>query len=779
MRTNWSPLPENLDLETRRLIEKLRTLKDDSRLTLAELGTKTHYSSSSWERWLNGKRPITRAALLSIAELTHADLDHLLDLFERTEPIEEATQEETLPEIPAQRSTGPAQLPRDLPDYVGRERELETLVAGLLEPNRTVLPVWGVVGMGGLGKTSLAVRAAHRVSPFHPGGTLFLDLRGGSPEPLPVDAALLRLLRSAGVAETAIPLDTDDRAALLRSTLAGRRMLVVLDNALDAAQVRSLLPGDPGCGVIITSRNQLAGLEGVQRIFLGALSPADSRSLLTGIAGNERFDAEPEDGEAIVAICAGLPLALRIAGSRLAVRPHWAVQTLSHRLRSTASSLDELSVDDLAVRTCFESSYNTLIIDDVELGEVRALRLLGLWEGPEISLPAAAALLDLELTAAERELERLTDISLVQSPAPHRYRFHDLLHSFVSERAKLDLTPADQRAAIARLASWYAHTAAAASDLLFDGRRNYTLDGIDRPALATTFTNPDEALKWYDTESPTLVAITRQAHRLELDDLAATLPQIFQIYLELRFKIPEWLTTATDGLLSARRRKSTLDEAHLHTALSTAYSHAGHHTDAMTHARDSLASYEQAGDPINQARAMQRLAMAYELANDTDQARTWLLRAVDIFEATNYPYGAANCLNRLGMICNELGLINEAVTYLERCLTLIEPLGSPAAQASTLSNLGHAYLKQGNQANALTALTTADHLFTELEYEPGRATNLAILGEYHRATGHPDKAYAHYLEALTLLEDVGHPNAAEVREMLTNLMTSGYTAGVL
>ncbi|WP_194908678.1 tetratricopeptide repeat protein [Catenulispora rubra] len=788
MRTNWVPLPSALDDAARRLVEALRTLKDECGLTLIELGEKTHYSASSWERWLNGKRVVTRAALMSLADVTGADADYLVSLLDRIGTGATVREAGDGMEPPPTQASGagkaegsgagisrprPAELPRDVPDYVGRELELNALTSALQVADRDSPPVWAIVGMGGLGKTSLATRAAHQTSFCYPGGTLFLDLRGGGVAPLGVDTALLRLLHSIGIEDSAIPSDVDERAAMLRSRLAEQRILLVLDNALDAAQIRPLLPGSPDCGVIITSRNHLAGLEGVQRIVLDALSPEDSRALLAQIAGQERFESEPDDGLAILSVCAGLPLALRIAGSRLAVRPQWAAHTLGRRLQSTANALDELAVDDLAVRACFETSYHTLMVDGVELGEARALRLLGLWEGLEISLPAASALLGVDLDTAERELERLTDISLIQSPAPGRYRFHDLLHSFAAERARRELPVADQRSAVARLAAWYAHTAAAASDLMYDGRPTYDIGGIARPQQALLFGSADEAVKWYDSESAALVAISRQAQMFQLDEIAVLLPQIFQIYLESKFRIEEWIDTASHGLISARRMGSELQEAHIHTTLATAYVRVQLHEEAMSHAHNGVTLYERAGDQMNQARAMDRLARAYELAGDLNEARTWLAQAIEAFDTSGYVYGSAASLNRLGMLCNEAGLAEEAVVHLERSRDLTDRAGSLGGRAATSSNLGEAYWKTGRHEESLAAFTLADQLFKELGFEPGAATNLAMMGSFFRDTGHPDKAYECFVSALATLDELGHPTAADVRTKLHDLLASG------
>ncbi|MFE2917769.1 BTAD domain-containing putative transcriptional regulator [Kitasatospora indigofera] len=371
----------------------------------------------------------------------------------------------------------PAQLPPAVADFAGRCAELGELQEQLRQAaGQAGAPgarVCAVTGPGGIGKTELALHAAHRAAGLFPDGQLHADLRGGERVPAPPAEVLAGFLRALGVPAGAVPAAAEDRAALYRSVLAHRRLLVVLDDARDAGQIRPLLPGSGRCAVVVTGRSKLAGLVGAHRVDLERLDDTEAHALFAGALGPRRAAAEPEATAEVLAACAGLPLALRIVAARLTVRRHWTVAAMSARLGDHGRRLDELRIDDLAVRTCFETSYRRLAAPGGHgraPDPARAFRLLGIAPGSGISRPAAAALLDLSPRQADEVLEHLVDAGLLESPAPGHYRLHDLLRLFAAERAAAEESEAALRAAVERVTDWYLNGLVEADTLLFPAR---------------------------------------------------------------------------------------------------------------------------------------------------------------------------------------------------------------------------------------------------------------------------------------------------------------------
>ena len=346
---------------------------------------------------------------------------------------------------------------------------------------------------GGLGKTSLAVHAAHRVRGSFPDGQVYVDLLGATPHPLEVGDVLARFLRDLGVDGRDIPVDEAERAARYRTVLAGRRMLVVLDNARDAAQVRPLLPGTASCSVLVTTRSRMPDLASTQLVDLNVLDDEEALTLFDRVVGDERAAAEPEATAEVLLACAGLPLAIRICAARLATRSGWTIATMANRLRQEHRRLDELSVGDLAVRASFQVSFAALPAraQPDGIAPADAFRLLGLWPGPSVSSVAAAALFGITEDLATDALEALVDARLLESTGPDRYKFHDLLRVYAAERAMAEEPRPDRDAAVGRLLRWYMRTSDAAATAVASDRYNVPLEPakrVDADPAPLTFT---------------------------------------------------------------------------------------------------------------------------------------------------------------------------------------------------------------------------------------------------------------------------------------------------
>ena len=605
----------------------------------------------------------------------------------------------------------PAQLPADVTDFTGRDDQVkhlsDLLSSAGADGDDGAVRIALVAGSGGLGKTSLAVRAAHRVRSHFPDGQLYVDLLGATPHPLPAADVLARFLRDLGVDGRDIPVDEDERAARYRTVLAGRHVLVVLDNAHDAAQVRPLLPGTASCAVLVTTRSRMPDLASTRLVDLHVLDDDEALTLFTKVVGDERAAAEPEATAELLLACGGLPLAIRICAARLAMRSGWSIRVMANRLRDEHRRLDEMRAGDLAVRASFQVSFASLPADAQPdgLAPADAFRMLGLWHGPSISSTAAAALFGTSEDAAIDALEALVDAHLLESTSPDRYKFHDLLRVYSSERAVADLPEQTRNAAIARLLEWYMRTADAAGTAVSPDRYDIPLvPGKAAPPLS--FGTAEEALAWYDAERVNLVVATSQASESGLHEIAWRLPApLFQLFSS-RGNWTDGIATNRIALESARQVGNRQGEAWILNNLGDALGFT-RQAEGIDCLERSLAIGREIGDRMGEARAANNLADAYHWLGRTDEALELYRRALELNRKVGRRHGEGIALVNLGWTLLDLARAQEAIDHLLQARQAFAEIGYPDGEGYALHILGRCYLLLGRDADALECLRQA------------------------------------------------------------------------
>jgi len=667
----------------------------------------------------------------------------------------------------------PAQLPADVADFTGRHEHLVRLrqmLAPVISPaNPAAVNIAGVVGTPGLGKTVLAVHAAHALRRHFPDGQLFVSLTGASQQPAKPDEVLARLLRDLGVEPDRIPATLDERAALYRTRLTDRRVLIVLDDARDSAQVRPLLPGSASCAVIVTSRHWLADLAGSRLVDLDVLDDDEAGQMLTRIIGEERVVAEPEPVREVLKACAGLPLAIRIAGARLAARRGWTVGTMARRLADEQHRLDELTAGDLAVRACFEVSFTSLPQSAARgtVDPARAFRLLGLWQGPDISLQAAAALLDEDEDRVADALEILVDAHLLESTSSDWYRFHDLLRTYAAERAKAEESQEATRAAIGRLLHWYLRSADAAAYLINPLRDRVPLDREQHAAPVLSFASADETLTWSRLERDNLVAATRQAAAEGLHDVAWKLPVAVMLCFDLHGYRAEWLATHEVALASAQAIGDRAGEAWVLNDMGVVLSQQGV-PDAERYFERALEIRRDLGDLRGQAQSTNNLAFSYQFRGQHEKAVGPLQEALALQRQVGHRYGEGTALCNLGEAYLELGQYSRAIECEREALAIVNEIGLPRLEGWVLQHLGRAHRDSGRLEEGAALLEQALASHRAQGNKLGEAQDLEHLGRAMARSDRPAEARGLMARAAELFEEIGEDaQAVRIRTELT------------
>ncbi|GIH96701.1 BTAD domain-containing putative transcriptional regulator [Planobispora siamensis] len=613
----------------------------------------------------------------------------------------------------------PGHLPRGVADFTGRDKQLAELTAVLTSPSEAV-PVCVISGKGGVGKSALAVRAAHEVAGAYPDGQLYADLRGVTESPAPPLEVLGRFLRALGVPPTAIPDTLQERIDAYRSVLSGRRLLVVLDDAGAERQVRPLLPGSRTCAVLITARRRLTGLDGVRLTDLDVFDAATAVDLLGRIAGRERVHAEQEAAERIVLLCGRLPLALRTAGARLAARPHWSLATLAARLADERRRLDELTAGDLEVRASVALSYHGL--DETAKTAFRRLGALGV---PDFASWVAGALLEVPEPVGEEVVERLMDAQLIDyvtadAVGQSRYRLHDLLRVYAAERAEAEEPFEERAAAMTRvLGGWLwliTHAAAASPSGAPALRRGYTTARPVGPEVSERVARDMTA--WFRAEAPALVVAVERAaamglHEVTCEVAAALCSSSFSV--DTRFE--EWRRTHESALEAARR----------------------------------------AGDPLAEATLLVGLGQLRSRQDRYPEARAFFRQALPLLRRGGDVHGETVAVAGIGTACREQGDLPQALVHLRRAGEAFRSLGDDAGIGYVDRLAGSVLLEQGDFEAALSLLDDALAAFRRLGSKRGEGITLRSIGLVHRASGDLGLAEELSLRALTLLREAGDP----------------------
>jgi tetratricopeptide (TPR) repeat protein len=712
-------------------------------LTYREMAAATGWSHGIIGEYLGGKvlPPTDRFdALIRLLGATPAEQGALATARDR---IEEGRRS---PDSASPLGSVPRQLPADVSAFVGRADEIAELDARL-RPGGSAVVISAVSGTPGVGKTTLAVRCAHRVADRFPDGQLYIDLRGYGPEsPVPPDFALAAFLRSLGLAAADVPQDTSERAARYRTLLADRRVLVVLDNARSVDQVRPLLPGTASSAVIVTSRDDLAGLvarDGATRVDLDVLAADEAAALLRALIG-ARVDAEPAAATVLAQRCARLPLALRIAAEIAMAHPE---KTLTEMLEDLADERRRLDLLDAAgdprtaVRAVFSWSYQQL-----SPGAARAFARLGLHPGRDLDAYAVAALVGSDLPTARTHIDELRRAHLVEAAGPRRHTMHDLLRAYAAECRS---TSDEDGAALTRLLDYFVSTAVSAARTLFPH------DPVPAPPRPSTpvpaVDGPEAASRWLDEQRANLVAVARYAaahgHPQHCADLSRTLWR----YLEVGGHYQDALAVHGDAAGAAGAVEGG---ATVLANLGNTHLWVGGYRDALHYFERSLAGHRDAGDRDGQARALARLGVVHERLGDYGAAIAHIREALVAYHDIGNRHGEGAQLVNLGAVQRRLGHHEESAANQRRAADIFHALGDARLEGYALGNLGAVYSLLGRDEDALTQLGAALARCRESGDRGGEGSALGAIGAAYARMKRFGEALDHLHRALVIAREI-------------------------
>ncbi|WP_344126645.1 ATP-binding protein [Saccharopolyspora halophila] len=668
----------------------------------------------------------------------------------------------------------PRQLPSATPHFVNRLVEQDALTTLLSGPRAEGAVLMSTIdGTAGVGKSTLAVNWAHRVRERFPDGELYVNLRGFDPvaEPMTPNEALGFFLAALGVAADRIPAGDDARAAMFRTLVHDKRMLVLLDNARDAAQIRPLLPAARDALVLVASRNRLDELvvrEAANRMSLDVLDDAESRELLAHYLGEDALAGDPEAVGELIRHCAGLPLALGVVAVR-AVEFDCPLSELVEELSGERERLDALdSAGETGVRAVFSWSYRSLSAE-----AARLFRLMGLPTGADIGADALAALADRTKRDLRRPLAELLRANLVEQHERGRYRFHDLLRAYAAECAATDERESDRQDTVRRLLDFYLRTSARADYARAGGdSRGFVVDLPDSSIEGLVFGTDAEALAWWDAERHNMRAATLQARSFGLNEYVWQLPRSLMFFFHLRGYADDWIEAYTCAIESARFLGNDYATAYLLFEMSVAHYDRGDVDSSESYAAQSLPYFEAAGDTHGKTEALIGVGVMRVERGDLEDAVKPLETAVSIGQERRDLYTQGASLNGLGLLKAKLGLFGAAHAHFEQALRAYREVGENVGEGFVLHHIADTHRTSGNLEASIEAYRRAAELRLEIDHRPGAAASLRNLGNARHESGDLTGAREALQAALGLYEEIDPDTAAAVLDEIEVLPTS-------
>lgn len=686
----------------------------------------------------------------------------------------EPTQQPSPPKTEAKLAV-PAELPTDIATFSGRVSEVTRLRTYLTNAARGVTPIAAIDGTGGVGKSALAIRVAHASAAEFPDGQLYINLRGATPgvAPLSPHAVLSRFLRALGSND--VPADLDEATARYRSLTSARRILVVLDDAYDAAQVRPLLPGGSTSAVLLTSRDVMSTVDGVGHLHLDTLAVPDALDLLASLVGSERVQAEPDEALHIVRRCGQLPLAIRIAGARLATRTDWTLATFADRLANAQGRLDELQHADLAVRSSFALSLDQLRSDSTrgDIDPARLFELLGLLDTADFTAPVAAALADGSPHHAAAAIDPLVRAQLVQPIGAGKYAMHDLVRLHARELLTRDVDELDRETAIRRGLHYYLGSVRnAMTTLIYDSvpRTEYGTPPGELVHAGGTFRDRVAAADWLAGELDNLIAVTRQAMTFAPDGpmiaigLAAALNASMGMH-------GQWHALVGVHELVLPAAEASGDEVTIalaHGDLGRAYRLSGRSDDAEPHFERALAGWRRVDDRDHEADMLFSLGSIYGRRGHRTSAEQFFQRALQIRRNQEDLFGVAHLLNVLGSEANRNKRYTDALEYFDQALTIFRQLDERRGEGMALENTAETHLAAGDPKRAVPLYLQATLVYDDAGDKLGESVSFWNLGKALNALGDPDEARACWRSSLTILRDLHLVAPEEIESILAS-----------